>query len=435
MILNGLHLNTATLEKYKLKTQPFQSEACYTEDFLLTDSLKMIQHGIHKSLSGDIDMCLIKGEKGIGKTSFAHHIHKNDKPYTSFLYTAKKKNNLTGIFKCLSKNSVQSNDINELAKSATITIFELLKSGEQPLLIIDDAELVRPDTLKIISRLTKSINDQKLGHLKFVLIGERNIDNAQNTLKVPTYSVQMRAFNKNEIQRYIEQKFVQANSELLPTISEKSLNKITIKSGGIPSHINHQAVLHFNRKPTSVIASQITIPVLIVALLASLFFVAKDSAKKHVEDQLENNIAAETTKVTTIEPIPSPEVAPVNSETGTNIDTDAGADTIAEPIIGNTLHSHEWLLAQNNEHYVLQLFGTEQYDKLAHFVETIITRCDLAYYLTTRNDRPWHVLLCGTYPDSVKAKNAIDELPVEIKNNKPWPRSLKDIQAAIIKNN
>lgn len=52
-------------------------------------------------------------------------------------------------------------------------------------------------------------------------------------------------------------------------------------------------------------------------------------------------------------------------------------------------------------------------------------------YKTVRNGGQWYVLVYGVYPTMRAAKQALTALPQEIQKDKPWVRSLKQVQAEL----
>lgn len=52
-------------------------------------------------------------------------------------------------------------------------------------------------------------------------------------------------------------------------------------------------------------------------------------------------------------------------------------------------------------------------------------------YKTVRSGRQWYVLVYGVYPTMRAAKQALTVLPQEIQKDKPWIRSLKQVQAEL----
>ncbi|HDF2327512.1 TPA: SPOR domain-containing protein [Morganella morganii] len=78
-------------------------------------------------------------------------------------------------------------------------------------------------------------------------------------------------------------------------------------------------------------------------------------------------------------------------------------------------------------HYTLQLSSAATPDGLYQSAR----RHKLSNYLvyeTVRHGRQWYVLVYGDYPDLSSAKSALHSLPPAFYNNKPWVRSLKQVQ-------
>ncbi|MGJ7065950.1 SPOR domain-containing protein [Morganella morganii] len=78
-------------------------------------------------------------------------------------------------------------------------------------------------------------------------------------------------------------------------------------------------------------------------------------------------------------------------------------------------------------HYTLQLSSAATPDGLNQSAR----RHKLSNYLvyeTVRHGRQWYVLVYGDYPDLSSAKSALHLLPPAFYNNKPWVRSLKQVQ-------
>ncbi|GAA0338205.1 SPOR domain-containing protein [Morganella psychrotolerans] len=69
------------------------------------------------------------------------------------------------------------------------------------------------------------------------------------------------------------------------------------------------------------------------------------------------------------------------------------------------------------------LYDTARHYKLSNYV----------VYETVRHGRQWYVLVYGDYPDLTSARRALKNLPAAITANKPWVRSLKQVQAELMK--
>jgi DamX protein len=52
-------------------------------------------------------------------------------------------------------------------------------------------------------------------------------------------------------------------------------------------------------------------------------------------------------------------------------------------------------------------------------------------YRTDLNGRPWFIVVTGPYPSRNAATAAAEALPTQLRDQKPWPRAVKNIQADI----
>lgn len=78
-------------------------------------------------------------------------------------------------------------------------------------------------------------------------------------------------------------------------------------------------------------------------------------------------------------------------------------------------------------HYTLQLSGASQPNTLKAFAQ----RQNLSHYWvyeTSRNGKPWYVLVSGNYATSAEARRAMAALPTEVQAMKPWARPLSQVQ-------
>ena len=89
------------------------------------------------------------------------------------------------------------------------------------------------------------------------------------------------------------------------------------------------------------------------------------------------------------------------------------------------------VMTVNPKTYTLQLMGS--YDKTA--VENFVSRMSIAnetiVYKASFHGKPWFTLIYGNYASVAEAKSAIANLPVSMKQLKPWVKSFGSIQAEI----
>ena len=94
----------------------------------------------------------------------------------------------------------------------------------------------------------------------------------------------------------------------------------------------------------------------------------------------------------------------------------------------------DWLLQQAPEQYTLQLMGARELKTIEVFIQGLTGYFDqMALFTTENNSMPWHVIVYGSYADRDTASQYIVDLPVKIRNQKPWPRPFASIQLDIEK--
>ncbi len=91
------------------------------------------------------------------------------------------------------------------------------------------------------------------------------------------------------------------------------------------------------------------------------------------------------------------------------------------------------LLAWPSKGYTLQLLGARSESSVDQFMRSLKQPEKVYYFRTVFKGAPWHVLVYGQYANRAAAVRAVAALPAEIKDMKPWPRSIKGVQADIRK--
>lgn len=82
------------------------------------------------------------------------------------------------------------------------------------------------------------------------------------------------------------------------------------------------------------------------------------------------------------------------------------------------------------KHYTLQLGSASQPDSLLATARKLHLSNYLVYE-TQRNGRVWYVLVYGEYLGMTQAKQALQRLPVSLKKDAPWIRSLAHVQSEL----
>jgi type II secretory pathway predicted ATPase ExeA len=117
----------------------------------------------------------------------------------------------------------------------------------------------------------------------------------------------------------------------------------------------------------------------------------------------------------------------------------ATAQQRIKPVVGNpqpstvatkpvyTSTEQQLLAAQG---FTLQLMGSHNIEDLQHFIKKYALT-NTQYFHTLYNHQDWYVLVTGNYATSAQAKEAMKQLPVAIKDYKPWVRPLSSVHQAI----
>jgi DamX protein len=91
-----------------------------------------------------------------------------------------------------------------------------------------------------------------------------------------------------------------------------------------------------------------------------------------------------------------------------------------------------WLKSQKPDAYAIQMLGVGRLESLLEFVRRHGLEERAIYFESRRNNKPWHVLLWGVYPDRKSAKAAQAELPASLRRKTLWIRGLGSIQSSML---
>jgi len=95
-------------------------------------------------------------------------------------------------------------------------------------------------------------------------------------------------------------------------------------------------------------------------------------------------------------------------------------------------HREAWLLEQPGSRYSLQLLGTRHEQSIFDYVkQNQLDPARCAYYRGRFKGGDWYVLVYGVFPGRQAALDARTDLPARVRKERPWPRSLASVQAAI----
>ncbi|HEX7027635.1 MAG TPA: ATP-binding protein, partial [Gammaproteobacteria bacterium] len=284
-MLDAPQLNAQALATLNLDTQPFlPPERC--KDYFVNTALGMLINGVYQQLSNHEGIQVIKGEPGIGKTSFCHRLLCDVPEGLAIdLHKAKSGHTINALLQTLAGASEPDNKsgTQELAVKAANRIFRHLFDRLQPVLLIDDAHLLTAKTLHTLLKFLTAVARQNYGRLKLILVGERKIDETlakiDPSLLKPDdiFSTLLRPLARQDIEDYIRFRLEHAGANRAMPLTPKELAVIQSGCGGLPGKVNRLTCEALNghngnsspKKPFSRLFLSLVLP---AAILAPLVF-------------------------------------------------------------------------------------------------------------------------------------------------------------------
>lgn len=95
--------------------------------------------------------------------------------------------------------------------------------------------------------------------------------------------------------------------------------------------------------------------------------------------------------------------------------------------------SEKRLLKAPSHYYTLQLLGAFKKTDVIKVMNHYRLGSKAAYYKTFYEDKPWYVLVYGTYRNDHEAEAAIAKLPSGVRKLEPWVKSMSSVHAGIRK--
>ncbi|MDN5450738.1 MAG: SPOR domain-containing protein, partial [Enterobacterales bacterium] len=119
---------------------------------------------------------------------------------------------------------------------------------------------------------------------------------------------------------------------------------------------------------------------------------------------------------------------PTNTKTPATTATKPATHAVSSAVSG----ANASLKGAPSNHYTLQLSSASRSDSLNAYAK----KQNLAHYWvyeTTRNGKPWYVLVSGSYSSSAEAKRAVSTLPADVQAKNPWVRPMSQVQKDVKK--
>lgn len=230
---------------FNLTQKPF--DLLPDPDFLFMSSshkkaLSYLDYGIRER----VGFILLTGEVGSGKTTIVRNLIKNNLAnvvLSKIFNTRVDSEQLIAMINDDFGLSVQNKDKITLLRDLNTFLIEQYVKGNQPVLIIDEAQNLDQDLLEEI-RMLSNLETDNAKLLQIILVGQPEL---RKTLASPTL-IQLRqrisinchiqSLNRAEIELYILHRMEKAGDRDAATFSEETINIIFSYSRGIPRLIN-----------------------------------------------------------------------------------------------------------------------------------------------------------------------------------------------------
>ncbi len=166
-------------------------------------------------------------------------------------------------------------------------------------------------------------------------------------------------------------------------------------------------------------------PVLSVEAIASEQMPLELAIEAPIESPVEPPIESPmplATEAIFVPPVTKPAVQKLTEKKARHKNTITKQANIAEPI-----------LTKNKSHYTLQLYGSNEPQKVLNFKQT--HGLEKAWVVKKKHQgKTWHVLVMGDYATKIQAKKATEHLPLSLYQAKvtPWVRDFSSVQAEIV---
>jgi DamX protein len=417
-----------------------------------------------KRLIADNNLLIaLLGEEGSGKTTFFNHMCAGLPELLSFRLTAKPsfdESQLEAQFCRLLKR----------AEGSTLGMVIAQYSAEKKhvLVIIDDAHFL---TIKFIEALLQAIKQQGDGvyfHVclaaDFSLVKTLN-DLAEDKYRDLIHSVELGPLTEAETKKYVEDYFLN-HPHMVQDITLEQHKAFYQLTEGHLLRINHKLPIHFTIKSPDIVVKE-TRPLfnqvmmmtgMLVLGLALIFTWQKkhstQSEEKQLkpissivlEEELPKSIASYIPAYYDLSLRQTVLATPLQKNVISRIDEEHATFILPHAVVDKVIVAPKYIaksakkvsklaslvkverVITRQARYTIQLLASHRKDKLKRFATTHHIQGDVQFRHTERYGKDWYLLTLGEFGRQDHAKSALDKLPKEIADYKPWVRLIKDIK-------
>ena len=227
-------LQPQTMLGMKLIQQPFSKQPD-AENLFDFDSLKQTRDTVSHHLQFSHLLMVIQGRKGSGKNSFANSLIVSEHPALYFFNaTAESGDGLREILAKAATNN-HADDIRVLEKR----IHDIMYRGQQPVLIINDADKLSDNELHDAIKYSQGKkDDNQQTQLKLLLLGDKSLEKKIETNGIIShnqfYIIDLPQLNVSNTREFLMHRLTQAGFRDASPFSEKDITNLYNMANGNP---------------------------------------------------------------------------------------------------------------------------------------------------------------------------------------------------------
>ncbi|MFH1665584.1 MAG: XrtA/PEP-CTERM system-associated ATPase [Candidatus Omnitrophota bacterium] len=233
------------LDFYGLRENPFNITSDPNFLYLSRSHKEALNHLLY-GITQRKGFVEITGEIGAGKTTLCRALlnQLDDTTKTSLIFNSKLPENQL-LEAILNDFGITFDRKSKVAFYRQLNIFLLkqLSLNNNAVLIIDEAQNLRPSTLETI-RMLSNLETEKEKLLQIILVGQPQLREKLNSPELAQLKQRISVrfhigpLNRKETQEYIEHRLAVATRAQTVTFSSEAIDRIFAYSGGIPRMIN-----------------------------------------------------------------------------------------------------------------------------------------------------------------------------------------------------